>query len=128
VFNIKLPEIAEKTILLFSNSVTAVVLFSLGIFLGLHKIGNQKEWLTAFLWSVITTLVLPFVFYLTIKNIGMDSMQLKATILDSAMPLGLTPYVLAVQNKLDVPLVSRIVVASTLLAIVVIPFWMVWLG
>lgn len=128
VFNIKLPEIAEKTILLFSNSVTAVVLFSLGIFLGLHKIGNQKEWLTAFLWSVIITLVLPFVFYLTIKNIGMDSMQLKATILDSAMPLGLTPYVLAVQYKLDVPLVSRIVVVSTLLAIVVIPFWMVWLG
>jgi predicted permease len=128
VFNIKLPEIAEKTILLFSNSVTAVVLFSLGIFLGLHKIGNQKEWLTAFLWSVIITLVLPFVFYMTIKNIGMDSMQLKATILDSAMPLGLTPYVLAVQYKLDVPLVSRIVVVSTLLAIVVIPFWMVWLG
>ena len=128
VFNIKLPEIAEKTILLFSNSVTAVVLFSLGIFLGLHKIGNQKEWLTAFLWAVITMLVLPFVFYLTIKNIGMDSMQLKATILDSAMPLGLTPYVLAVQYKLDVPLVSRIVVVATILAVVVIPFWMVWLG
>lgn len=128
VFNIKLPEIAEKTILLFSNSVTAVVLFSLGIFLGLHKIGNLKDWLTAFSWSVITTMVLPFFFYLTIKNTGMDSMQLKATILDSAMPLGLTPYVLAVQYKLKVPLVSRIVVISTLLAIVVIPFWMVWLN
>jgi predicted permease len=128
VFNVKLPEIVEKTILLFSNSVTAVVLFSLGIFLGLHKIGNLKDWLTAFTWSVIITLVLPFVFYLTIKNTGMDSMQLKATILDSAMPLGLTPYVIAVQYKLEVPLVSRIVVVATSLAIVVIPFWMVWLG
>lgn len=128
VFNIKLPEIVEKTILLFSNSVTAVVLFSLGIFLGLHKIGNLKDWLTVILWSAITTLVLPFVFYLTIKNTGMDSMQLKATILDSAMPLGLTPYVIAVQYKLEVSLVSRIVVVATLLAIVVIPFWMVWLG
>ena len=128
IFNIKLPEIVEKTILLFSNSVTAVVLFSLGIFLGLHKIGNLKDWLTAFSWTVITILVLPFFFYLTIKNTGMDSMQLKATILDSAMPLGLTPYVLAVQYKLEVPLVSRIVVISTLLAIVVIPFWMVWLS
>jgi hypothetical protein len=127
VFNLKLPEIAEETILLFSNSVTAIVLFSLGIFLGLHKIGNPKDWFTALLWSLIITVVLPFIFYHSIKNTGMDSLQLKATILDSAMPLGLTPYALAVQYKLEVPLVSRIVVVSTLLAIVIIPLWMVWM-
>lgn len=128
IFNIKLPAIAEKTILLFSNSVTAVVLFSLGIFLGLHKIGNPKEWLTALNWSLITTLALPFVFYLTIRNTGMDTMHFKATILDSAMPLGLTPYVLSVQYNLEVALVSRIVVIATLLSIIVIPFWMMWLA
>jgi predicted permease len=127
-FNIKMPEIVEKTILLFSNSVTAVVLFSLGIFLGLHKIGKLKDWLTAFTFSIVTILVLPFVFYLAIKNTGMDNLQFKATILDSAMPLGLTPYVLSVQYQLEVPLVSRIVVLATILSIFVIPFWMVWLG
>jgi hypothetical protein len=73
-------------------------------------------------------LILPFVFYLAIKNTGMDSMQFKATILDSAMPLGLTPYALSVQYKLEVPLVSRIVVLATLLAVFVIPIWMVVLG
>jgi len=128
VFNIKLPEIAEKTILLFSNSVTAVVLFSLGIFLGLHKIGNLKDWLTAFTFSIVTILVLPFIFYLTIKNTGMDSLQFKATIIDSAMPLGLTPYALSVQYYLEVPLVSIIVVLTTILSVLVIPMWMVWLG
>ena len=127
-FNIKLPEIAEKTILLFSNSVTAVVLFSLGIFLGLHKIGNPKDWRNALVLSIFTILVLPFVFYMAIINTGMDSMQLKATILDAAMPLGLTPYALSVQYNLEVPLVSRIVVLATLLAVFVIPFWMVVLG
>lgn len=128
VFDIKLPEIAEKTIYLFSGSVTAVVLFSLGIFLGLHKIGNPGDWLTALIWSATILLVLPFLLYMAIKNMGIDSMLLKATILDAAMPLGLTAYALALQYKLEVPLVSRIVVVSTLLAIVVIPFWMVWLG
>jgi predicted permease len=128
VFNIQLPEVAEKTIYLFSNSVTAVVLFSLGIFLGLHKIGNPKEWMNALYLSLITILVLPFVFYLTIKNAGMDALQFKATVLDSAMPLGLTPYVLSVQYKLEVSLVSRIVVLATLLSIFVIPLWMVILG
>jgi predicted permease len=58
----------------------------------------------------------------------MEPLQFKATILDSAMPLGLTPYALAVQYELEVPLVSKIVVVSTLMAIVVIPFWMVVLG
>lgn len=125
VFNIKLPEIAEKTILLFSNSVTAVVLFSLGIFLGLHKTGKPKEWVTALTFTLITILVLPFIFYFTIKNTGMDTLQLKATILDSAMPLGLTPYAISVQYNLEVSLVSRIVVLATLLSVFTIPFWMV---
>jgi predicted permease len=127
-FNIKLPEIAEKTILLFSNSVTAVVLFSLGIFLGLHKVGEPREWLNALVLSVLTILILPFVYYLAIRNMGMDTLQFKATILDSAMPLGLTPYAISVQYNLEVPLVSRIVVLATLLAIFVIPLWMVVLG
>ncbi|MBK6281738.1 MAG: AEC family transporter [Draconibacterium sp.] len=112
----------------FSNSVTAVVLFSLGIFLGLHKTGKPKEWLTALTFSLLIILVLPFIFYLTIKNTGMETLQFKATILDSAMPLGLTPYALSVQYNLEVKLVSKIVVLATVLAIFVIPFWMVMLG
>jgi hypothetical protein len=127
-FNINLPEIAEKTIFLFSNSVTAVVLFSLGIFLGLHKTGKPKEWLIALTFSLLTILVMPFIFYMTIKNTGMETLQFKATILDSAMPLGLTPYALSVQYNLEVKLVSKIVVLATVLAIFVIPFWMVMLG
>ncbi len=128
IFSINLPGMIEKTILLFSGSVTAVVLFSLGIFLGLHQAGNLKDWSNALLWSAITMLVLPFLFYQVIKNTGMDSMQLKATILDSAMPLGLTPYALSVQYKLETTLVARIVVLGTLLSIVIIPIWMVFLS
>ena len=125
VFEIDLPEVAEKTILLFSDSVTAVVLFSLGIFLGLHKTGSLKEWSTAFGWAVVTMLAIPFVFYGVAKNTGMELMQLKATILDSAMPLGLTPYALAVQYQLETTLVARIVVLATSLSIFVIPLWIV---
>jgi predicted permease len=127
-FGIKLPGVIEKTILLFSGSVTAVVLFSLGIFLGLHQAGNLKDWSNALLWSAVTMVVLPLIFYQVIKNTGMDSMQLKATILDSAMPLGLTPYALSVQYKLETTLVARIVVLATLLSMVIIPIWMVWLS
>lgn len=127
-FEIKLPGIITDTIQLFAGSVTAVVLFSLGIFLGLHRNGNLNDWLKAAAFSLIIMLVLPFLFFLILRNSGMDSLQFKATILESAMPLGLTPYALAIQYKLEAHLVSRIVVVSTSLAIVFIPIWMVWLG
>jgi len=124
-FQIKIPETIEKTINLFANSVTAVVLFSLGIFLGFNKIGKVKEWAQVFLWVAVTMLVLPLIFYFSVKNAGLDSMQFKASLLDAAMPLGLTPYALAVQYKLETTLVARIVVLATSLSILIIPFWIV---
>ncbi len=128
ILEIELPSIIEKTIFLFSDSVTAVVLFSLGIFLGLNKIGHPKEWIQIFLFVVITMLIFPFLFYITTKNTGLPPLQFKASILDSAMPLGLTPYALAVQYKLETTLVARIVVLATSLSIFIIPLWMAFLS
>ncbi|MGC9355274.1 MAG: AEC family transporter, partial [Mariniphaga sp.] len=53
---------------------------------------------------------------------------LKAIIIDAAMPLGVTPYVLAVQYKLKTTLVARIIVFGTLLSIIVIPLWIIVMG
>lgn len=53
---------------------------------------------------------------------------MNATILDAAMPLGLTPYALSVQYKLETTLVARIVVLGTLLSMFFIPLWMVIMG
>ena len=128
VLKIKLPEFVAETIHLFADSVTAVVLFSLGIFLGLQKIGRPKEWLQVAVLALVTMLVLPFIFYEAINWIPFQSTNFKATILDAAMPLGVTPYVLAVQYKLKTTLVARIIVFGTLLSMFLIPLWMVFLG
>jgi predicted permease len=128
IFNIKLPNFAEKTIKLFADSVTAVVLFSLGIFLGLQKIGKPKEWLQVVVLTISTMLVLPFIFYQTILLLNIETINLKAIIIDAAMPLGVTPYVLAVQYKLNTTLVTRVIVFGTLISMIIIPLWMVWLG
>ncbi|MCG6189430.1 AEC family transporter [Maribellus maritimus] len=127
-FKLKLPMIFEETINLFSNSVTAVVLFSLGIFLGFNKVGHPGEWIQVFIFAVLTMLVLPFIYYLSIKQAGLDSMQFDASILDASMPLGVTPYALAVQYKLETTVVARIVVLATSLSIFTIPLWMVVLS
>jgi predicted permease len=128
LFNISLPHFLEKTIGLFSDSVTAVVLFSLGIFLGMHQLGNIREWKHVLIWSVVAMVILPAAFYFIVQFLPMPENQVKASILDAAMPLGLTPYALSVQYKLKTTLMARIVVLSTLLSMIIIPLWMVVSG
>ncbi len=128
LFKIKMPTVAEQTIQLFADSVTAVVLFSLGIFMGMHKIGNLKMWYRVFAFIGFTMLVLPFVFHEILLLSNLDISLQKATVIDTAMPLGLTPYALSVQYKLNTTLVARIVVLGTFLSMIIIPLWMVFLG
>lgn len=127
-FHLKLPAFAESTIRMFAGSVTAIVLFSLGIFLGLHKAGTLKEWMTAAMWSGVTMLAFPLLLFFFTRNLKMDILQFRATIIDAAMPLGLTPYALSTQYKLKTALVARIVVFATLLSLIIIPVWIVILG
>lgn len=127
LFKIPVPSFLGKTIQLFAESVTAVVLFSLGIFLGMQQIGKLRDWLQVAMWCFITMVLLPFLFYQAIKFSAVEVINLKAIIIDAAMPLGVTPYVLAVQYKLKTTLIARIIVFGTLLSMVVIPLWMVML-
>ncbi len=128
LFDIQLPEFAEKTIYLFSDSVTAVVLFSLGIFLGIHHFGNIQKWIRVSAWAMVSMLLLPAVFYFVLQFINMEAGQFKASLLDSVMPLGLTPYALSIQYKLETTLVARIVVFGTMFSMIVIPVVIAILG
>lgn len=127
-FNIRLPLVFEKTISLFAGSVTAVVLFSLGIFIGYQKRGTLKQWGLSAVFAVFIMLVLPLVYWLFMQKTGLPLNLMHASVLDAAMPLGLTSYALSHQYKLDTPFVARLVVMSTFLAIFNIPLWVVILN
>ncbi len=128
VFQIKMPDFVTKTVQLFADSVTAVVLFSLGIFLGMQKMGNVHLWMRVVTLTVFTMLVLPFLFFHVLGIANFDPLLTKISVIDAAMPLGLTPYALSVVYKLDSKLTARIVVFGTLLSMLLIPLWMVWLA
>ncbi len=123
VFKLKLPEFAANTIQLFADSVTAVVLFSLGIFLGMQKIGKLAEWYTVFGFVVLTMIIIPLAYYQVLKITNIESSFLKASVVDAIMPLGLTPYAISLQYKLETKLAARIVVLGTLLSVLIIPVW-----
>jgi hypothetical protein len=128
LFKLKIPDVLERTIQLFAGSVTAVVLFSLGIFLGLQKMGSLQEWYRMIAFVGFTMLVLPFLFFHTLRFTNIDPLFLKASVIDAAMPLGLTPYALSVVYKLETALTARIVVLGTLLSVLILSGWIVWLS
>jgi predicted permease len=126
-FNVNLPGTFRSAISMFANSVTAIVLFSLGIFLGFQKKGTIKDWLVSFSFVIVIMVLFPGIFYLFLKNAPIPSAYMHASILDAAMPVGLTPYALAQQYNLDTPFAARLIVLSTLLSIIILPLWMVFL-
>ena len=128
VFGITLPTFLDKTVRLFADSVTAVVLFSLGIFLGIQNFGKRREWFQVAAFTAATMLALPALFFSLLKFSNLPPDQIKLTVLDAAMPLGLTPYALSVQYQLETKLFARIVVLGTLLSIVILPLWITVLG
>ena len=115
-----------KTLDLFGQSVTAVVLFSLGIFLGSQQIGSRKDWWPVFGLSMVTMIILPGIFYLVAKGSGMTSYQFRASILDAAMPMGLSAYAMTEQYQLNALLTGRLVILSTILAAIILPAWIVF--
>ncbi len=126
VNHIQLPKFVMSGLDIFANSVTAVVLFSLGLFMGKQPIGKLRDWLPVLAFSVIILFILPFIF-LIVSRPFINLETSKAWILEAAMPMGLTAYALCLKYKLNTGFASRVVVLSTLMALISLPLWLVFL-
>lgn len=126
VFQLKLPKVVMAGLDIFASSVTAVVLFSLGIFMGRQPFGKLRDWIPVLGFSLLILIVLPLLFYWISRPFA-DVTISRTWILDAAMPMGLTAYALCLKYNLNTEFASRTVVASTLLALITLPLWLVFL-
>lgn len=117
-----------KSLDIIAQSVTAVVLLSLGIFMGSQKIGSIREWIPIFGLTLLIMVVFPAMFYLILVNSTMTHLLIKCSILDAAMPMGLTAYALTQQYGLNAKLAGRLVLLSTFLAMFILPAWIAFLA
>jgi predicted permease len=123
VNHIQLPKVMLSGLDILANSVTGVVLFSLGLFMGKQPVGKIQEWLPVLAFSLVILFVLPFLFLLITQQFN-DLSVSKPWIMETAMPMGLTAYALCLKYKLNTEFASRVVVLSTLLALLSLPFWL----
>lgn len=127
VNHIQLPKVMLSGLDILANSVTGVVLFSLGLFMGKQPVGKIQEWLPVLAFSSVILFVLPFLFLLITQQFT-DLSVSKPWIMEAAMPMGLTAYALCLKYKLNTEFASRVVVLSTLLALLSLPFWLAYLA
>jgi predicted permease len=125
--HLELPKIVMNGLDIFANSVTAVVLFSLGLFMGKQPVGKLSDWLPVLVFSVMILFVLPFLFLLVSRPF-IDLSYSRTWILEASMPMGLTAYALCLKYKLNTEFAARVVVLSTLLSLLSLPFWLVFLN
>jgi len=116
-----------KSLDMIGQSVTAVVLLSLGIFMGSQKIGSLKDWAPVFGLAIVIMVIFPGIFYLIFRNSSITELQLRCSVLDAAMPVGLTAYALTQQYNLNAKLAGRLVMLSTFLSLFILPAWIAFL-
>ena len=109
---------------MISASVTPVVLLVIGIFIGGSQLGKISEWAFVFLFSVITLLVLPAIFYFILKILGYTPYNFSISVIELAMPSAITPFALADEYHLNKKFIAHSIILSTILSILTLPFWM----
>lgn len=120
---ITLPSILLKSLDMITASVTPTVLIVIGLFIGKSKIGKPTEWFPIFLFSILTLVLLPAIFYFGAKFFGFMPNQFSSSIIQAAMPLAITPFALADQYNLNKIFIARSIVLSTILSVISLPFW-----
>ncbi|MBI2415586.1 MAG: AEC family transporter [Candidatus Kerfeldbacteria bacterium] len=122
-FKITLPAILSKSLDMITASVTPTVLIVIGLFIGKSSFGKLSDWLSIVLFSILKLIILPTVFYFSVKFLGVSLSQLPSSIIQAAMPIAITPFALADKYSLDKDFIARSIVLSTILSIVSLPFW-----
>lgn len=120
---ITLPSILLKSLDMITASVTPIVLIVIGLFIGKSKFGKLSDWFPVLLFSILTLMILPAIFYFGAKLFGFPPSHFSSSIIQAAMPLAITPFALADKYKLNKDFIARSIVLSTILSVISLPFW-----
>jgi predicted permease len=120
---IVVPDVLMIATDMVSASVTPTVLIVVGLFIGRSTIGSVRAWIPVFVFSLATLTVIPALFYLSIRFADATAYWVAPSLIESAMPLAITPFALADTYELDKEFIARSIVLSTIVAVLTLPFW-----
>lgn len=127
ITHISLPTFFTTALNMITTSITPIVLVIIGIFIGSSTLGSLRDWKPVALFSLGTLIILPLMFYIGLIIFRQNPTYHIISILESAMPLGITPFAIADHYGLNKNFIARTIVMSTALSIITLPFWISFL-
>jgi len=122
----KLPFAVQKTIDMLAGGATPIILISLGIFL-VRPFPKRLSYKHLITLIALKLLIMPSLFWLYFIG-GNQSPVLAISVLEAAMPIAITPFILAQLYAMERELIAFAVVISSILSIVTLSVWMVLVG
>jgi predicted permease len=115
--SITIPPFLIKTLSLMSGSATPVALISLGIFLE-QGIKFDNLFFHALIISFVKLLVVPLTFFFIVKG----NSNYIISIIESAMPVAITPFILTQIYPINKKVVLESIIISTIFSVITLPF------
>lgn len=114
ILNIKFPKFINDFLILVSKSAAPIALFAIGMFFFKKNVVVSK--MQIFMLCIVNLLILPIITIFLGKLFGLDgtSAAFKVSILQAAMPLAATNFVLAQRYQIDQEVVANSIIYSTL--------------
>lgn len=126
VTQIKMPEFLENTIRGVGGCTTTVSMVLIGTILAEVKLKSMLDW-GIVKYTVIRLFLIPFMVFIACRIFSVDPMLSGVSILLAGMPAGSTTAILAAKYNGDYIFATKCVVVTTLLSLVTIPLWCIFL-
>lgn len=122
LFNIsglELPDFVYNAMDMLGRLVIPLMIFSIGLALEVPKVNHTFIILPTL---VIKLVVSPVVAYIVAKALGLSGLTLQATTVEGAMPVMVAVLLIAERFKLDNSFAAFLILSSTLLSFITLPF------
>ncbi len=126
VTQLKMPEFLENTIRGVGGCTTTVSMVLIGTILAEVKIKSILDW-GIVKYTVIRLFLIPFMVFIACRLFSVDKVLSGVSILLAGMPAGSTTAILAAKYNGDYIFATKCVVVTTLLSLVTIPLWCIFL-
>jgi malate permease and related proteins len=125
-FSLPIPAVIAGTLRLLSGLSLPLALISLGGSLSFQGIGEYR--LSATLAVFLKLIILPLLGLILLRALGISGLDSRITVLLLACPTAVITYIMAVELGGNPDLAASIVLISTLLSMVSLPFWIGFIG
>ena len=126
VTQIQLPEVLNVTIKNIAGANTFLAMALVGVILSRVKMKELVDRDTIY-YAFIRLVFIPLLVYVGCKLAGLDDLVTGVSVVLAAMPAASTTAIIASKYKKDEKFATRCVVSSTLLSLVTVPVWCLFL-